>query len=170
MKKIITTIFLGVGALIALPAKAVCPVCVVAVGAGLGLSRYLGIDDTITGLWIGGLTMAMIMWTINWARPKIKNQKLKPFWNILIILAYYAMIAWPLTTQNFIGHPLNVIWGIDKILLGVALGSLIFLGMSQFYLYLKKENGGHAHFPFQKVVMPFGSLALASLIFYLLTK
>lgn len=170
MIKIITTIILGSGTLIAIPAKAVCPVCVVAVGAGLGLSRYLGIDDTITGLWIGGLTMAMIMWTINWARPKIKNVKTKPFWNIFIILAYYAIIAWPLTTQNFIGHPLNVIWGIDKILLGITLGSLIFWGMSQFYVYLKKENGGRAYFPFQKVVMPFGSLALISLIFYLLTK
>lgn len=170
MKKIITTTILSGGALMAIPAKAVCPVCVVAVGAGLGLSRYLGIDDTITGLWIGGLTMAMVMWTINWAKPKIKKPKLRPIWSTVIVLSYYALIAWPLTTQNFIGHPLNTLWGIDKILLGVGLGSLIFLGMSQFYLYLKKENGGHAHFPFQKVVMPFGTLALTSLIFYLLTR
>ena len=40
-------------ALVALPAQAVCPVCIVAVGAGLGLSEYLGIDDTIAGVWIG---------------------------------------------------------------------------------------------------------------------
>lgn len=170
MKKIITPIVLMAATLIALPAKAVCPVCVVAVGAGLGLSRYLGIDDTITGLWIGGLTVAMIMWTINWVRPKIKNKKFRPLWNVNIILGYYALIAWPLTTQNFIGHPLNTIWGIDKILLGIALGSFIFWGMSELYLYLKKENGGHAYFPFQKVVMPFGTLAFFSLVFYLLTK
>ncbi len=170
MKKIIASIILSSGALIALPAKAVCPVCVVAVGAGLGLSRYLGIDDTITGLWIGGLTMAMIMWTINWAQPKIKNKKIKPLWNALIFLGYYALIAWPLATQNFIGHPLNTIWGIDKIILGIALGSFTFWSMSQLYLYLKKENGGRAYFPFQKVIMPFGALAFFSLIFYLLTR
>lgn len=170
MKKLITPLLISATALIALPAQAVCPVCIVAVGAGLGLSRHLGIDDTMTGLWIGGLTVAMIMWTINWAKPKIKKVKAIPLWNTLIIIAYYAMVAWPLTTQNFIGHPLNKIWGIDKIILGITLGSVVFWGMSELYLYLKKENNNHAYFPFQKVVMPFGALAFFSLIFYLLTK
>jgi hypothetical protein len=31
----------------AIPAQAVCPVCVVAVGAGLGLSEYFGIDRNV---------------------------------------------------------------------------------------------------------------------------
>lgn len=170
MKKIITGVLIGSATLLALPAKAVCPVCIIAVGAGLGLSRYLGIDDTITGLWIGGLTVSMIMWTINWAKPKIKQTKFIPWWNTLIILAYYAMIAWPLATQNFIGHPLNKMWGIDKIILGVTLGSLVFFATSNFYLWLKKNNNNHAYFPFQKVVMPLGVLAFFSLIFYLLTR
>lgn len=170
MKKIITPVITLLATLLALPAKAVCPVCIVAIGAGLGLSRYLGIDDTITGLWIGGLTVAMIIWTINWARPKIKKAALVIWWNILIVVAYYAMVAWPLTTQNFIGHPLNKIWGIDKIILGITLGSLVFWGISELYLLLKKRNNGHAHFPFQKVVMPFAALAILSLVFYLLTS
>ena len=170
MKKIITPLAISSAILLALPAKAVCPVCIVAVGAGLGFSRYLGIDDTITGLWIGGLTVAMIMWTINWAKPKIKKVKMMPLWNILIIITYYALIAWPLATQNFIGHPLNRIWGIDKILLGITLGSILFWIMSELYIYMKKENNNHAYFPFQKVVMPFGALAFFSFIFYLLTR
>src|SRR5680860_264940 len=165
MKKIITPTLIALLTLIAWPAKAVCPVCIVAIGAGLTLSRYLGIDDSITGLWIGGLTVAMIMWTINWVRPKIKKVKFRPLWNILIVIVYYAMIAWPLATQNFIGHPLNKIWGMDKIVLGVALGSILFWIMSELYIYLKKENGGHAYFPFQKIVMPFGMLTFFSLIF-----
>jgi len=170
MKKIITPVLIGLATLLALPAKAVCPVCIVAIGAGLGLSRYLGIDDTITGLWIGGLTVAMIIWTINWARPKIKKASLVIWWNLLIVMGYYAMVAWPLATQNFIGHPLNKIWGIDKIILGITLGSLVFWGISELYLLLKKKNNGHAYFPFQKVVMPFAALAILSLVFYLLTS
>ena len=54
----------------ALPAKAICPVCIVAVGAGLGLSEYLGIDDSIAGVWIGGMLVAMIIWTIDWFNKK----------------------------------------------------------------------------------------------------
>lgn len=36
-----------------------CPVCTVAIGVGVGLCRYLGIDDLITGLWIGALLLAL---------------------------------------------------------------------------------------------------------------
>lgn len=170
MKKIHLSLMALATTLIASPAQAVCPVCVVAVGAGLGFSRYLGIDDTITGLWIGGLTMAMIAWTINWARPKIKKVQTAKWWNLLIVITYYALIAWPLATKDFIGHPLNTIWGIDKIILGIVLGSFVFWGMSEYYLVLKKNNNNRAHFPFQKVAMPFGALAILSLIFYLLTR
>jgi len=38
------------------------------------------------------------------------------------------------------------------------------------YNYLKRRNNGHAYFPFQKVVMPVGSLAILSMIFYFVTK
>jgi hypothetical protein len=33
----------------------VCPVCTIAVAGGVGLCRYLGIDDLISGSWIGAL-------------------------------------------------------------------------------------------------------------------
>jgi hypothetical protein len=31
-------------------AKAVCPVCTIAIASGVGLCRYLGIDDLVSGL------------------------------------------------------------------------------------------------------------------------
>ena len=52
-RKAISKAVLALGLFFAIPAKAICPVCTVAVGAGIGLSRWLGIDDSITGLWIG---------------------------------------------------------------------------------------------------------------------
>jgi len=71
--------------LIAKSAFAVCPVCTVAVGAGLGLAEYFGIDDSISGLWIGALIVSMSIWTINWLNKKeirFKGRK------ILIFLAF----------------------------------------------------------------------------------
>ena len=41
--------------------KAICPLCVVAVGAGLGLSRWLGVDDVVSSIWIGALLVSMIL-------------------------------------------------------------------------------------------------------------
>lgn len=168
--KIIGALVIAGLVLSTLPALAVCPVCIVAVGAGLGLSRYLGIDDTITGLWIGGLTVSMVCWTIDWAQLKIKNQTTQPYWNTLIIIVYYVMVAWPLYFKEFIGHPLNRIWGIDKLVLSITIGSLAFYSLSRLYLSIKKNNNGHAQFPFEKVILPVGGLLILSLFFYLLTR
>ncbi|MBU2028952.1 hypothetical protein KJ761_03645, partial [Patescibacteria group bacterium] len=85
------TIFLAVFSFLwAGSVQAICPVCTIAVGAGVGFTRYLGIDDTISGLWIGGLTVSIIMWTINWLNKKnihFKGRK------IITTLGYYLLIV-----------------------------------------------------------------------------
>lgn len=157
-------------ALAALPAKAVCPVCVVAVGAGLGLSEYLGIDDTIAGVWIGGLIVAMIAWTINWFNKKGYKFGNKDVRDILTTIIYYVMVIWPLMAKNFIGNPTRKLFGMDKLALGITVGSIVFLGATLWYNDIKKKNNGHAHFPFQKVAWPIGALIISSFVFYFLTK
>ncbi|MBU0546142.1 hypothetical protein KKA13_02710 [Patescibacteria group bacterium] len=169
MKKIIVflgAIFLGITGF-AGSANAVCPVCTIAVGAGVGFSRYLGIDDTISGVWIGGLTVSLIMWTINWFKKKSINFKYR---EAITAIGYYLLIVAPLHYIDIIGHPLNKICGIDKILVGVFVGSVFFFGFERLYIYLKKKNGDKAHFPFEKVVLPVSPLVAWSIIFYFLTK
>jgi len=146
---------------------AVCPVCVVAVGAGVGFSRWLGIDDTITGVWIGGLTLSIALWTIDWLRRKNFNF---PGRKILTIIAYYVLVYVSLVWANIIGHPLNKLWGYDKLLLGIVVGSIFFLLGNISYITMKKKNNDHAYFPFQKVVMPVSALIVASIIFYIIIK
>lgn len=164
MKKItVSSILLML--LFSLKTQAVCPVCTVAVGAGVGFSRWVGIDDVISGLWVGGLTVSLIAWTINWLDgKKIHFQGRK----ILTVLFYYAIIVVPLYWSDIIGHPMNTLWGTDKLLLGIILGSLTFLLATFSYEWLKKRNNDHSYFPFQKVAMPLGFLSILSLIFYFL--
>lgn len=169
MKKKLFSLFLPLLALIAAPAKAVCPVCVIAVGAGLGLSEYLGIDDTIAGLWIGGLLVAMIIWTITWLNKKNWLFGNKDLRDVLVVILYYGLTLWPLWLKDLIGHPAHRFWGVDKLILGVTVGSLGFLAATIWYNKIKKRRG-HAHFPFQKVAMPVGALTILSFIFYFLTK
>lgn len=148
-------------------ASAVCPVCTLAVGAGIGLSRWLGIDDAITGIWIGALIVSISTWTINWMNKK--NYRFKGR-KILITAGYYLIIVIPLYWNGIMGHQFNKILGIDKILFGIIAGSIIFLASTWWYEKLKKKNNDKAHFPFQKVAMPVGFLAIASFIFYFITK
>ncbi|MBN2884710.1 hypothetical protein JXE04_02180 [Patescibacteria group bacterium] len=154
----------------AIPAQAVCPVCIVAVGAGLGLSEYLGIDDSIAGVWIGGLLIGMSVWTINYVQKKQWLNKYQQIRDYLIFLAYYLMVIWPLYKKGFIGNPFNKLFGLDKLLLGVVVGGIVFPLAVRFYEIIKQRNGGRAHFPFEKVAIPVGALAILSFIFYFLTK
>lgn len=147
-------------------AMAICPVCTVVIGVGVGLSRWLGIDDTITGVWVGGLTVSMIGWTIDWLNKinfRFYGRK------ILTTLFYYAIVILPLYAWGIMGLPEDKLWGIDKLLLGIVVGSVVFVAAVIYYNYLKKQNLGKAHFRGQKIVIPIGALAIFSLIFYLLT-
>jgi hypothetical protein len=148
-------------------AKAVCPICTVAVCASVGLSRWLGVDDTITGLWIGGVAVSVIIWTIDWLKRKnIRFYGRK----ILVTIGYYVMIIGPLYYYNMIGHPLNKIWGVDKLLFGIIVGTIGFIIGVLLNEYLKKNNNNQVYFPFQKVVMPIGLLAILNIVLYLICK
>ena len=104
-------------------AQPVCPVCVVAVAGGLGLSRWFGVDDIITSLWIGALLMALVLWTIQWLKKKNWNFK---FSDTGVFLLYYLFTYIPLYYAKIIGQGNNV-FGMDKVLFGSILGTLIFI-------------------------------------------
>lgn len=171
MKKILSAFMLTVlGLGLAFKAQAVCPICIVGVGAGLGLSRYLGIDDIITSLWLGGLLVALSLWTISWLNKKnIRFRGRK----IIVFVAYYGLTAvslWPFPQYTHIGHPYHMLWGVDKIVLGIIIGTIFFALGDISYLALKKRNNNRAHFPFQKVLMPIAPLIILSFIFYFITR
>lgn len=169
MKKTIFLSFLITTLFYAKKALAVCPVCTVAVGTGVGFSRFIGIDDIITGLWIGGLIVSMITWTENWLENKNIRFKGRIFINTII---YYSLIIIPLYYSNIIGNPINTLCacGLDKLFFGIIVGSSAFWFGASWYFYLKEKNNGHAYFPFQKVVMPISPIIILSIIFYFLTK
>jgi len=145
-------------------ALAVCPICTVAVGAGLGLSRWLGIDDAVSSIWIGGLILSLGFWTINWLETKKIKVKEKNL-DIVVIAGIYAITLLPLIFTDVIGHPGNTIVGIDKIVFGTIIGSFVFL-LGQWLDKKVREKKGKQLFQFQRVIFPVFCLTLVSLILY----
>ena len=140
-----------------------CPVCVVAIGAGLGFSRWFGIDDVISSVWIGAFMFAIISWTLSYMKKK--------GWSfqddgIVVTLIYLVLTYIPLYYAGIVGHSLNQIYGIDKIIFGSIIGAtVIFLG-HLLHLYLKKKNNGKVFFSYQRVVVPVLCLIVTSLILW----
>lgn len=147
--------------------KAVCPVCTIAVGSCVGLARWLKIDDRITGLWVGGLIVSLIIWTIDYLNKKNIRFKAR---KILIAFGYYLLTVLPLYFTGVMGHPLNKCWGVDRLLFGIVLGSLVFWTASFLNDFLKKKNNNKSYFPLQKVAFPVVFLAITSLVIYLIIR
>ena len=151
-------------------ANAVCPVCTIAIGAGLEGMRMLGVKDILTGIWAGGLTLSLIGWTANYMRKhNVKN----PVGYLLSAVIYIALVAGVYFVP--VGNPIvkwwdNCMWGIDQVLVGLLVGSVTFVLMELWYAHIKKNNGGHAQFPFQKVVMPFAGLLVMTGVFWAIIK
>jgi hypothetical protein len=146
-------------------AQAVCPICVVAIGAGLGFSRWLGVDDLISSVWIGAVLLTLVIWTLYWIRKKNWDFK---FSGIVTFLFYYLSTFIPLYYLKIVGHPLNTIFCIDKIVFGAFFGTVILALSLWLHSFLKKKNNDKSYFPYQRVVVPIFLLILTSLAFYLL--
>lgn len=162
MKKFFKSI--GVLSLVYLPTAALanpaCPVCTIAIGASLEIARQLGVPDSVVGLWVGALLTLLGYWAIKFFDKKGWN-----FWgrNALLIGISVAMIGFIYMGQV----PYSPVWicgvlHIDPVLFGAILGMILFILTEKLYDWMKAKNGGHAHFPFEKVVLPVVVLALVS--------
>lgn len=147
---------------------AVCPICTVAVAGGLGVSRYFGIDDSIIGIWSGGLMVSLTLWMVDW----LKRKDFKIFKNvsenirIVTSFLFWVLLTYPpLFMSGIIGHPFNTILGIDKLVFGSILGFFAFL-LGVWSDKKVREIKGKQLFAFQKVVFPVVSLTILSLVLY----
>lgn len=149
-------------------ADAVCPICTVAVAGGLGVSRYFGIDDSVIGVWSGGLMVSLTLWMVDWlSRKNFKLfEKVNEKTRIITSFLFWVILTYPpLFWSGIIGHPFNTILGIDKLVFGSILGFFAFL----FGVWGDKKVRavkGKQLFNFQKVVFPVLSLLITSLVLY----
>jgi hypothetical protein len=146
-------------------AHAVCPICTVAVGAGLGISRWLGIDDTVTGIWIGGLILSSGLWLADWIG---KRGWKVPQKEILSVLLFFIFVIPPLYIAKMIGLAGNTLWEVDKVLLGTIFGSSVFLLGVWVDKWLRTTNDGKVYIYYQKVIIPSFCFRLAALYYFLL--
>lgn len=170
LPKVLSYVFLSTLFYISLmsPAEAVCPACVVVAGAGVGLSRWLHIDDFIIGIWIGGLTVSLIGWFLGRLDREKNFSRLS---RMVIALFFYLMTFVPFYLADLFAKPVvagfyDVNRDANRLFFGILSGSFVFLIGIWLHQFLKKKNNQRSFFPFQKVILPIGGLLILSLIFY----
>lgn len=160
MKKLIG--FLAVMLPASAMANPACAVCTVAIGASLSIARRIGVPDGVVGLWAGALLTLLGYWTIKFFdrrgwRFAGRNELLIAISVAMIGFIYISEVEYtPCTYLGFIS--------LDPVLFGAIVGMFLFIGTEKLYDWMKLKNGGRAHFPFEKVVLPVMVLVIASWI------
>lgn len=160
MKKIL----MAIGALMPCAAFAnpACPVCTIAIGAALPITRRLGVPDAVVGLWAGAFLAIMGYWIIKFMSRRGWDF---PGRNAIVLALSVATIGFAyIGTVKY--NPCNYFGfiNIDPLLFGAVMGAILFVVTEKVYDWMKEKNGGHAHFPFEKVVLPVIVLAVTSWI------
>lgn len=144
-------------------ANPACAVCTIAVGASLEIARKLGVDDSVIGVWAGAFLVLLGYWTIKWFDKKNWHFKGRDF---ILLTTSVAMIGFMYISKLTYHAEVIGIFYLDPFLFSTIAGAVLLILSSDFYQWMKKKNGGHAHFPFEKVFVPVAALFLLSLYFY----
>lgn len=142
-------------------ANPACAVCTVAVGGALEIARRFGVDDAVVGVWAGAMLALLGYWLILWFEKKNWNFAGR---NFILMLISVGSIGFMYVKMPYLPKVIGIFY-MDVLLFSTILGALTFIYVSKFYQWLKQKNGGHAHFPFEKVVLPVAALALLSIYF-----
>lgn len=142
-----------------------CPLCVAGAVAGLSLSRWIGVDDSITGLWLGALLGAISFWSYSFIVRKIK----KPDWLFLkptIYTAVFASTLWSFYKFNLVIR-MEKMYGLDKLTFGIVAGGVAFYLIDVLNDLIMKVHG-KSLFPYQRMIFSLGVILALSVIDYIL--
>jgi len=136
------------------------PICAVGIASGLGISRWLGINDLTLGLWIGALILSL---AIQFNIFLGKKGKSFPFSFWVIFLSSWILSFLPILI-NFDKYTACSICGIPEVICGSVLGVLTLFLVDKANLFVIDKHGKKVYFYYQKVIIPIIGLIIVSMI------
>lgn len=146
------------------PAYAHCPLCTAATGAGLIVAEKYGVDDAISGLWIG----AFVISTALWFDRILKKKYNIPFQSTLISISSLALTVVPFYFAGMFSNPVRV-FGMDRLLFGIVTGSILSFAGTELSILIKNTRG-KVLFSYQTIILVTGILTTTSIIFQYLIR
>ena len=145
-------------------AQACTAVCPVAIGLLLVIAKKMGVEIEVVGVLSGALLSI-----VGYILIKIFNRKNWHFWMRDKILMLFAISLVGFVYLKDLEYKPRLVWNfiyIDSFLFATLCGAVAHIAGVHLYAWMKAKNGGHAHFPFEKVVVPIVCDALMCYIFW----
>ncbi len=136
------------------------PICAIGIASGLGISRWLGIDDITLGLWIGALILSF---SIQFNIFLSKKGKSFPYSFWVIFIATYLLSFLPIL-KTLTQDPVCNICGLPRIICGSVLGALTLFLVDKANLFVIDKHNKKVYFYYQKVIIPIIGLIIVSMI------
>ena len=112
-------------------AQAFCP-CIVAAAAGIALARYFGINDIVTGLWVGAMIISTGIWTEDELKKYLRRRNRYSNYARTKKLAIHLALVYGITAAsvvllwyfNYFDGFSVLVYGarVNSLLLGTAMG------------------------------------------------
>ena len=147
--------------------KAHCPLCTAATIVGVGVTRSLGWDDSIVGIFVGAMIVSSALWVNNIFKKRniggnafLRTGSITVATFVLTILSFYfAGLFGPANTYR--------IFGMEKIIFGSLSGAVVSFAAFFTSNEVKRRNDGKVLFNYQTMVLTFGALMLNALLFWM---
>ncbi len=147
-----------------------CPLCTGATIVGVGITRSLGWDDTIVGVFLGGMIISSALWVNNiLAKRNVGGNGLLRITSLIALSFVLTLLGLYYAGLFGLGNPYRI-FGMEKIVFGSLSGSIMSLSAFWFSSYLKNKNYGKVFFNYQTLVLTLVSLILNIAIFSFLLK
>jgi len=146
---------------------AMCPLCTAGTIIGVGVTRALGWDDSIVGIFVGAMIVSTALWVNNVMKKRnmgggnafLRVGSITVATFVLTVLSfYYAGIFGPANTYR--------IFGMEKIIFGTISGAVVSFAAFFASNKIKMRNEGKTLFHYQSMAITFGALILNALIFW----
>jgi len=147
-----------------------CPLCTGATIIGVGITRSLGLDDSIVGVFVGGMIISTALWADKVLKKKnlgIKgNDKLRLL-SLIALMSVLTLVTFYYAGLFGRGNSFRI-FGIESLLVGSFSGGILSLGAFYYSNHLKNKNGGKVLFNYQTMVISLAVLMMNAGLFALL--
>ncbi len=145
-----------------------CPLCTAATGAAVAITRWYGLDDSIVGVFVGGMVVATGLWMNNLLKKHNRGKEYIRLQSGIVLLVSFILMIITLYLAKLVGpsNPFKI-FGIDRILLGTFIGIVVSFASFKLHDVTRAYNKNKNYLPYQSILIFILSLAISSFTLYL---
>ncbi len=145
-----------------------CPLCTGATIAGVSITRAFGFDDSIVGVFTGGMIISTALWFDKILKKKgFKGNNQLRLISLIVFTGILTLITFYYAGLFGRGNSYRMM-GVENILIGLFSGVAVSLAAFYYSNHLKAKNGGKVLFSYQTIVLSMTGLIINAGLFALI--